>query len=111
VRVDVAPLRQGLLELHAQLVHVDVHGPVAVTQGRPPDEREELFAPDDPARAGRERDEQIELADGERDDAIAGLHEPRGALDAQVSHHQVRCHVQDVEAADRRSGYPGVNGV
>ena len=65
-----------------------------MTQGRPPDEREELLAPDDPPGTGRERDEQIELADGERDDAVAGLHESRCALDAEVSHHQVRCHVQ-----------------
>ena len=65
----------AVLELHAQLVDVDVDRAVAAAQRAAPHARVEVLAADDPAAAARERDEQAELAHRERQRAAAGEHQ------------------------------------
>src|SRR5438876_447553 len=52
--MDEAPARQRLLELHAQLAHVDVDAAIAAAHGPAPDRAKEILARDDPVLAARE---------------------------------------------------------
>jgi hypothetical protein len=65
VRVDEAPARQRLLELHSQLPDVHVDGPIADPHLAAPDEAEQLVARHDPVGAPCELGQQAELTDRE----------------------------------------------
>src|SRR5215211_3517675 len=93
--MDVAPARQRLAELHAELVDVDVDGAVVGAQRRTPDRLVELGAGHDAPLAARERGEQLELAHRERQ-GVAGGHrltlvrpdlERAGRQDASIAAH------------------------
>src|SRR3954469_15629264 len=71
VRVDVAPLRRGALELLAQLAHEDVDAAVAAGHGVAPDALVDLLALEHPALGRGEQLDQLELAAREVDRAIA----------------------------------------
>ena len=88
VGVDVPRVRQGGLELHPQLAHVHVDGAVPVAQRPAPGQREQLLAADDAPRAPRERDEQLELADGEDQGLAGGDHQAAGGEDLELADHE-----------------------
>src|SRR3984957_21131474 len=66
MRVNESTVRQRLLELAPQLAHVDVDRPVGSAKRAPPDGHVELRAGYDRAEAPGQRDEEFELAHGQR---------------------------------------------
>jgi len=83
--MDEAVARQRRFELHAQLVHVDVDRAVAVAQLPAPDLRVQVGPRDDPVRAARQRDEQLELADGKREGPAGGEAQSARRADLQIA--------------------------
>jgi len=67
VRVDVAPLRRGPLELLAQLAHEDVHGAIATGHRVAPDALVDLLAFEHAALGGGQQLDELELAAGQLD--------------------------------------------
>src|ERR1700722_8853119 len=66
MRVNESTVRQRLLELAPQLAHVDVDRPVSYAKRAAPDGHVELLAGYDRAEAPGQRDEEFELAHGQR---------------------------------------------
>src|SRR5215213_4315677 len=73
VRMDVAPLRRGALELLAQLAHEHVDGAVAVRHRIPPHALVDRLALQHVASVARQQTDQLELA--ARQVEAAGAHE------------------------------------
>src|SRR3954452_20398739 len=88
MRVDEARAGDGVLELHAQLVDVHVDRTVAGAQAPSPDLAEEVVAADDAAARSGERDEEAELADGQRQRASARGHQAVAGLDLEGAYLQ-----------------------
>src|SRR3954468_20692577 len=83
--VDERPVGQRVLQLHAQLVDVDVDRAVPVTELSSPDDPIEVLAADDPPWASRQRDEQLEFPDREGGRPLTGDDQAVGGTDLQVA--------------------------
>jgi len=83
--MDEARGRQGLLELHPELVDVDVDRAVAVAQRAAPDPLVQVLPPHDAPAAARERDQQSELAHRQAQRMARGQREPLARMDLEVT--------------------------
>ena len=110
VRVDEAVARQRRLELHAQLVHVDVDRAVALAKGSAPYQAVQVLPSHDPAAAARERHEQAELAHRQAQRGAAGEREPLRGVDLERADADrvllLLCRLHDLAALPARASHP-----
>jgi hypothetical protein len=110
VGVDEADVRECVVELLAQLGHVDVDRAVGLAVGLFPDVLVELLATDDPALARNQRRQQVQLTGGQAQWAPAGQRDELAGRISIAPARKVCCCIaasmgRDARSRARRSRY------